>query len=54
MSKVFDKPIEVRQKPDGSFTVSVRINDQSIVVVTVERPEIERLSLKLIEELKDG
>ena len=50
--KVFDKAIEVKKKDDGSFTISVRISDNSIIVLCASRPDVERLYINLVEELK--
>jgi hypothetical protein len=50
--KVYDEIIDVREKRDGSYTVSVRLNDEVIVVRTVTRAQLEQLKHKLMDLLK--
>lgn len=51
--KVFDLPIVVKKKDDGSFTVAVRLADDTVVVKSLERPAVEQLATALEKLLKE-
>lgn len=51
MSKVYDKTVVVRKKPDGSCTLSLKQNDKTVIVKSVTPQELVQLKLDIEKEL---
>jgi len=51
--KVYDEEIQVKTKKDGTFTISVRLSDEILVVKTVSKSAMQQLKHKLQELLKE-
>jgi len=51
--KVFDEEIQVKPKEDGTFTIAVRLNDETLVVKTISKQAAQQLQSRLQELLKD-
>lgn len=50
--KVYDELIDVRDMHDGSYTISVCLSDDVIVVRVVTRAQLEQLKHRLMDLLK--
>lgn len=51
--KVYDEDIQVKPKLDGTFTIAVRLSDETLVVKTVSKNAAQQLLQSLQELLKD-
>ena len=51
--KVYDEEIQVKPKEDGTFTISIRLNDETLVVKTISKQAAVNLLHRLQELLKD-
>jgi len=51
--KVYDKPIVVKKKEDGSYIISVAVSDSCVAVKTLNRKDIELLWIELEKLLMD-
>ena len=50
--KVFDRKVVPKKHDDGSYTLSVAVNDSSVVVISVEKNDLDRLVVD-IHNLED-
>ena len=53
MAKVYDKIIEIRDKGNDTYTISLQLSDSSIVIRTAVRSDLEKLQLTLKSLLTD-
>lgn len=53
MSRVFEEAVRLKREQDGSFTLSIRLNDHSLIVRSITKADAERLYLSLMRELGD-
>lgn len=52
--KVFDDPVQIRKKEDGSYTISVALSDSMVVVKVLSRNELEKLGIDIEKILRDS
>jgi hypothetical protein len=52
MARVYEKQVDLRRQDDGSYTLSVRVNDNTVIVKSLEKREAEALYQALGRELK--
>lgn len=47
MSQVFDKPIVVNKKDNGTFTIAIAVNDYTVITQTVSEKTLRQLHFDL-------
>ena len=50
--KFYDESIQVRKKDDKTFYLSIRLNEEVIIVKTINKKDLEQLKHTLQELLK--
>ena len=49
--KVFDKPIQIKRKEDGTFLISIEINDGTVIVKSISEKTARLLFATLEQQL---
>lgn len=52
--KVYDEDIQVRKKGDGTFTIAVRLTDETLVVKTISKQAMIQLQHQIQTFLKES
>lgn len=50
---IFEKKIKVNKQSDGTFTVSIMLSNDAVVVRTLTKNELQQLYVEIEQLLKD-